>query len=487
MENSVNNGKKRRLYPCDQEDTTNNGSSLGGGQVDRLSSLPNFLLGNILSRLPLYLAATTSILSRRWRGLWSRFATRLILRYCQFSRGFFTPYSGGRHKFLTIVDHILRQITSPEITNFQLQLYCDDDDREFCSSLLQSWFRQVCSQNAKKIEVKVEFDSNLSLIPLPICIFDCHSLIKLEFRGNFRFNLPVNRIITLPNLKKLEIYLPILNTTFIRTIITLLKSCPILEKLTLILNWPYDEFVMDICAPNLKCFKASMSGTSRRSRFMIDAPRLKDIVIGSSLACYNFVNHPGRLQKVNISFRHSTSKGKIDSVSVLSDFIQGISSISSLELYDDLTIFNCFRYMSAKVRPVFHNLTRLILTKYTKEIENESVLIPVCLLRKLKYIEISELTGDESDVRFVKYISNNANVLEQLHVMVDNLDNFEDDDGEKDQLWREYMFCRTLFNLSMRSSACEIEFEGHYIIKATTPNLDVGPSIVNYFGRQLSE
>uniref|UniRef100_A0A803MWE6 FBD domain-containing protein n=1 Tax=Chenopodium quinoa TaxID=63459 RepID=A0A803MWE6_CHEQI len=283
--------------------------------------------------------------------------------------------------------------------------------------------------------------------------FNCHSLIELEFRGNFRFNLPENRIITLPNLKKLEIHLPVLNTTFIRTIITLLKSCPILEILTLILKWSCDEFVMDICAPNLRYFKASMSGTSWRSRFMIDAPRLKDIVIGSSLACYSFVNHPGRLQNANISFRHSTSKGETDSVSVLSDFIQGISSINSLDLYDDLTIFNCFRYMSVK----------------------------------LKYIEISEITGDESDVRFVKYISNNANVLEQLRVMIDNLDNLEDDDGEKDQLWREYMFCRTLFNLSMRSSVCEIEFEGHYIIKATTPNLDVGPSIVNYFGRQLSE
>uniref|UniRef100_A0A803MWE7 F-box domain-containing protein n=1 Tax=Chenopodium quinoa TaxID=63459 RepID=A0A803MWE7_CHEQI len=72
MENSVNNGKKRRLYPCD---TTNNGSSRGNGEVDRLSTLPNFLLGNILSRLPLHLAATTSVLSRRWRGLWSRYSS----------------------------------------------------------------------------------------------------------------------------------------------------------------------------------------------------------------------------------------------------------------------------------------------------------------------------------------------------------------------------------------------------------------------------
>jgi hypothetical protein len=38
--------------------------------VDRLSLLPDVLLANIVSRIPIKEAARTAALSRRWRGVW---------------------------------------------------------------------------------------------------------------------------------------------------------------------------------------------------------------------------------------------------------------------------------------------------------------------------------------------------------------------------------------------------------------------------------
>ena len=63
---------------------------------------------------------------------------------------------------------------------------------------------------------------------------------------------------------------------------------------------------------------------------------------------------------------------------------------------------------------------------------SERAPIPCCLLRKLKYVEMVEVLGEDNDVKLAKYILHNANVLEKLEIWVENLDDYESENGEKD-------------------------------------------------------
>lgn len=78
--------------------------------------------------------------------------------------------------------------------------------------------------------------------------------------------------------------------------------------------------------------------------------------------------------------------------------------------------------------------------------------------------------------------------METLHITIDNFDDYVSDHGEKDQLWREYKFCRALFVLPKRST-CEVVFHGFYVSKASSEDFkdEILVSDMNYFGRQLSE
>ncbi|KNA25583.1 hypothetical protein SOVF_005620 [Spinacia oleracea] len=424
-------------------------------EEDRLSSLPDSLLVEILSLLPLNSAAATSALSRRWIPLWTQLPLLKINSDIPIFNLDTDSCKERFHESITTFNHILQQMTSPNIHTFDLHFnYPNLDVEQFnvCSASLISWIPLFCARNPAILKVSFVISQNGEFITLPTCIFETNSIVNLDLCGFFYCNLPESGIVTLPNLRKLSLYGVDFDPKVLRT---LFNSCPLLETLFLRLNLVEDQLI-DILAPNLKSLTIWMMGSSYRSKIVIDAPLLEVIVMLDCVALYSFVKIPCNLQKATIQFYEPEKVGV--HLTNIPDLLQGVSKARFITFGTNLAIFNGFNPNYAHIWSLFSNLTHLKLV-LNKEYGNWGATLPPCLLTKLKSIELSTMNGDEDDEESVKFILANANVLDKLHIT-----SFANTRRHgRSVLWKEYKFCGNLFLFPRISLTCKIEFDGVYV------------------------
>ncbi|KNA18536.1 hypothetical protein SOVF_069790 [Spinacia oleracea] len=425
-------------------------------EEDRLSSLPDSLLVEILSLLPLNNAAATSALSHRWVSLWTQLPRLKIDSDIPIFDLDSDSCKERFHESIATFNHILQHLTSPNIHTFDLHFHYPNLDIEqfnVCSASLISWIPLLCVRNPAILKVGSVILQNTGrhFITLPSCIFETHSIVNLDLCGFFYCKLPESGIVNLPNLKTLSFFAVDFDPKVLRT---LFKSCPLLETLCLRLDLGEDQ-VLDISAPKLNFLTIGMTGPSYRSKIVIDAPLLEVMALIDCVALYSFVNIPPNLQKATIQFFDPEKVGVY--LTSIPDLLQGISKAKSITFGNNLAVFNDLNPEDANVWSLFCNLTHLKLV-LDKEYGDWGATIPSCLLNKLKSIELCAMNGDEDDVESVKYILGNANVLDKLHITpFANPRRYG-----RSVLWKEYKFCGDLFTLPRISVTCKIEFDGVY-------------------------
>ncbi|XP_074297084.1 F-box/FBD/LRR-repeat protein At5g22700-like [Silene latifolia] len=239
------------------------GVKLSNHGEDRLSSLSDDVLIEIISFLPLQFAIVTGSLSRRWCGLWTK-VTSINIKLPDFKN------------FPDFMSHI----TSPSIYRFFVKCAVEVDDSISCS-LLNFWFRQACDRNVRELELACPprfMGSSCHENILPSFVLQTQSLTSIELYFVYNLQLPDDGQINLPNLKRLRF------TRYrvdLKLLGTLIEACPSLEDLSLI-----DFLFMSTPERDIKVFNRNLRRLvidtgcieDRRFAVVINAPKLEQLV-----------------------------------------------------------------------------------------------------------------------------------------------------------------------------------------------------------------
>ncbi|CAI8593342.1 unnamed protein product [Vicia faba] len=159
-------------------------------EIDIISTLHENILGPILSFIPITDAVRTSVLSKRWIGVWTSITSLKfddsLLHY---------EKKMPKQQFVNFVGKVLFQFTNSSIQSFSLCL----TSYQYDASLITSWISFILERRVQKLHIqyadKVFLSSNL--------LFTCNSLVELVLQMKSTLTLPISA--SLPNLQKLSI------------------------------------------------------------------------------------------------------------------------------------------------------------------------------------------------------------------------------------------------------------------------------------------
>ncbi|KAK4576674.1 hypothetical protein RGQ29_027284 [Quercus rubra] len=246
--------------------------------VDRISSLPESLLCHILSFLPTKDSIATSILSTRWKLLWT-LVPKLDLDSDKISTSELSldddddDVEDAREiLFAHVVSSVLAKQECGELQTFRLkwQFWWD-------GSHLDAWLRTAAARKVKELNLDIftDRDENLNLPP---SFFSCRTLVVLKLTGTIDIDIDIETpslSFNFPSLKILHlvrILLPSIINSPEHSFLKLLSGCPLLEDLSFTTDHFEGEY--KLCVPTLK--RLSISGINDSDyELEINAPALE--------------------------------------------------------------------------------------------------------------------------------------------------------------------------------------------------------------------
>ncbi|XP_027076089.1 putative FBD-associated F-box protein At5g56440 [Coffea arabica] len=395
--------------------------------VDRISALPNDLLCHILSFLPTKKAAATSILSTRWRYLF----TLLPNIHLEFDHSFRDIMGPNYQRFDRLVDCCHRLILQRKpycLRKFHLSL---KEFLEIFRVAIDSLICAAISCGVQQLEVFVGHDRSYALSPPGIlscpAIFSCKTLVEMKLEIRFTvFYVP--ETVSLPNLKVLHLAQYILTDELSTP--RLIQGCPVLIELSFdCLTFPEDQVktllikspsLQKLClrcmsddwdivlgipsAVNLEC---DVDGESKTS---INAPKLQHLNFdGNVVEVHILPNHKWLVEaRISVSCPYivkTSDQEQLLRCEVAFELMNWSQSVVSLYLLDTtVEVFWDDRIESSAEDKKFEYLS--------------TEPVPLCLPKHLREVKIRKFNGKEYEFKLIDYILQNVKALKKMTVGV---------------------------------------------------------------------
>ncbi|XVF03946.1 hypothetical protein REPUB_Repub05bG0037400 [Reevesia pubescens] len=443
------------------------------GDLDRISTLPEAILCQIMSFLSTKDAVCTSILSTRWRYLFAAMSTfdfdDSLLQRPQKNDGCLLVNAQNNapkiNNFMNFVDRLLFFPNKATVECFRLHFSSYVD-----SLRVYGWICAALWHGVKELDIRLGLGNSPIL---PTVLFTSKSLVTLKLEARFFITVPSN--VFFPSLKTLE--LRYVNFVDGDSIQILFASSPMLEESFIFQCNLENTRELNISNPSLKRLTIDCISEVYYRRhnllFEINVP---------SLVYFKYVDFIE--EDYTITNMHSLVKADIRIAlnlyeiyedhhqRALAQLLQGICNVKSLYLTIDLDALRvlyhkrflaCYNLVKLEIidnswepqgtslsefLEFLPNLETLVLRdlNYEDAVWSPPEKVPSCLLFHLKEIVFGEFHGGSRHlIEMIKYFLKNAIVLENLKICMNSLE-------EKEQL----EITKELLRLPRISMKCQV-------------------------------